>query len=72
MTSPSPSDPDLWTIDPADHDPRDVIEDADEWEPDINLCELRCVECDERSVATICEKCEALIEATRGDLESEE
>lgn len=59
---------DLFTIDPADFDPRDVV---DEPEPDAD--EQRCAECDEPCDDIVCDECvEAVMEAwshpaTRGD-----
>lgn len=50
---------DLWTIDPADFDPRDVV---DEAEPDVDS--VVCVECEENYVegdAIVCEDCEVRI-----------
>lgn len=67
--TPSPSDPDLWSPD-VDIDPRDI---EDEPEPDVDEDgERTCIDCDEPSEDDLCEKCERLHDATRGDLESEE
>jgi hypothetical protein len=74
MSSPSPSDPDLWTADPADFDIRDV-EDEDEPEPDFaDDAERTCVECEAPvdDGGVLCDECESLVDATRGDLEEGE
>jgi len=67
--TPSPSDPDLWGPD-VDVDPRDVVDDP---EPDLDEA-WRCVECDEPCDAEcpLCDDCERLHDATRGDLEETE
>lgn len=59
---PSPSDPDLWTIDPSDFDIRDV---ADEPEPDVdvepeNECEICHEPCGRDEL--VCGHCEQLVD----------
>ena len=58
---PSPSDPDLWTIDPADYDPRDVVDDdVDFDESDENECEICHEACPHDQV--VCDECEQLVD----------
>lgn len=58
---PSPSDPDLWTIDPSDFDPRD-IEDEPEPEVDGDGCECEMCHGPCPSDQVVCDDCEQLVD----------